>query len=121
MNELEKILGITFPDKTVITNATNTTKKVKKNSIFFGLQGTKVHGSKYIEEAMNLGASISAHDDSKYKSNKANVFYIDDLSKRTDMFTNKESEQKTRIYYFLEYLYEMQNTNKHSILSLIHI
>ena len=81
------------------TNATNTTKKVKKNSIFFGLQGTKVHGSKYIEEAMNLGASISVHDDPKYKSNKANVFYIDDLSKRIDMFTNKESEQKNRIYY----------------------
>ena len=115
MNELEKILGITFPDKTVITNATNTTKKVKKNSIFFGLQGTKVHGSKYIEEAMNLGASISVHDDPKYKSNKANVFYIDDLSKRIDMFTNKESEQKTRIYYFLAYLYKMENITKHSI------
>ena len=52
MNELEKILGVTFPNNTVITNATNTTKKVKKNSIFFGLQGTKVHGSKYIEEAL---------------------------------------------------------------------
>ena len=115
MNELEKILGITFPDKTVITNATNTTKKVKKNSIFFGLQGTKVHGSKYIEEAMNLGASISVHDDPKYKSNKANVFYIDDLSKRIDMFTYKESEQKTRIYYFLAYLYKMENITKHSI------
>ena len=115
MNELEKILDVTFPNNTVIINATNSTKKVEKNSIFFGLQGTKVHGSKYIEEALSLGASICIHDDSKYKSNKANVFYIDDLSKRTDMFTNKESEQKTRIYYFLEYLYEMQNTNKHNI------
>jgi UDP-N-acetylmuramyl-tripeptide synthetase len=115
VNELEKILDVTFPNNTVIINATNSTKKVEKNSIFFGLQGTKVHGSKYIEEALSLGASICIHDDSKYKSNKANVFYIDDLSKRTDMFTNKESEQKTRIYYFLEYLYEMQNTNKHNI------
>ena len=82
MNELEKILDVTFPNNTVIINATNSTKKVEKNSIFFGLQGTKVHGSKYIEEALSLGASICIHDDSKYKSNKANVFYIDDLSKK---------------------------------------
>ena len=115
MNELEKILGVTFPKNTVIINATNSTKKVIKNSIFFGLQGTKVHGSKYIEEAMSLGASISIHNDPKYKSNKDNVFYIKDLVKRIDMFTNNEFEQKTRIYYFLEHFYEMQNTNNHSI------
>ena len=96
MNELEKILGVTFPKNTVIINATNSTKKVIKNSIFFGLQGTKVHGSKYIEEAMSLGASISIHNDPKYKSNKDNVFYIKDLVKRIDMFTNNEFEQKTK-------------------------
>ena len=81
MNELEKILGITFPDKTVITNATNTTRKVKKNSIFFGLQGTKVHGSKYIEEAIELGASIAVHDDPNLEINNTDlenkIFYIE--------------------------------------------
>jgi len=52
VNKLEKILGVPFPNKTIIINATNTTNKVKKNSIFFGLQGTQVHGSKYIEKAL---------------------------------------------------------------------
>ena len=86
MNELEKILGVTFPNNTVITNATNTTKKVEKNSIFFGLQGTKVHGSKYIEEAIELGASVAVHDDPNFKINNKDlenkIFYIKDIDKR---------------------------------------
>ena len=83
LKHLGEILGITFPPKTVITNATNSTKKVKKNSIFFGLNGTRVHGSKYIEEALNLGASIAIHDDPNFKINDARmhkkIFYIKDI------------------------------------------
>ena len=90
---LEKILGVTFPDNTVITNATNSTSKVKKNSIFFGLRGTNVHGSKYIEEAFRLGASIAIHDDPNFKTNDTNVkrrtFFIDDIDKPW-----KETEKK---------------------------
>ena len=99
MNELEKILGVTFPNNTVITNATNTTKKVKKNSIFFGLQGTKVHGSKYIEEALELGASVAVHDDPNFKINNQDlenkIFYIEDIDKP---WTEAEESQK----YFIE-------------------
>jgi UDP-N-acetylmuramyl tripeptide synthase len=76
VNKLEKILGVPFPNKTIIINATNTTNKVKKNSIFFGLQGTQVHGSKYIEKALDLGASIAVHDDPNFKSNLKNIFYV---------------------------------------------
>ena len=90
---LEKILGVTFPDNTVITNATNSTSKVKKNSIFFGLRGTNVHGSKYIEEAFRLGASIAIHDNPNFKTNDTNIkrrtFYIDDIDKPW-----KETEKK---------------------------
>ena len=97
MNELEKILGVTFPNNTVITNATNTTKKVKKNSIFFGLQGTKVHGSKYIEEAFRLGATIAIHDDPNFKINNEElnkkIFYIEDIDKpwEEEKYINKKS------------------------------
>lgn len=91
---LEKILGVTFPDNTVITNATNSTSKVKKNSIFFGLRGTNVHGSKYIEEAFSLGASIAIHDDPNFKTNdtdiKRRTFYIDDIDKPWKETTKKE-------------------------------
>ena len=99
MNELEKILGITFPDKTVITNATNTTKKVKKNSIFFGLQGTKVHGSKYIEEAIELGASIAVHDDPNLEINNTDlenkIFYIEDID---DSWKEVEKHEKNCVF-----------------------
>ena len=99
MNELEKILGITFPDKTVITNATNTTKKVKKNSIFFGLQGTKVHGSKYIEEAIELGASVAVHDDPNLKINNTDIedkiFYIEDID---DSWKEVEKHEKNCVF-----------------------
>ena len=67
MNKFEEILGVTLLPGTIISNATNSTKKVKKNSIFFGLQGTNIHGSKYIKEAMDLGASVAVHNDVNYK------------------------------------------------------
>lgn len=56
MNRLELILGICFPPEIVISSATNSTIKVKKDSIFFGLPGSQVHGSNYIQKALELGA-----------------------------------------------------------------
>ena len=37
MNELEDILGIKFPSNCEVSSVTNTSKKVKKDSLFFGL------------------------------------------------------------------------------------
>ena len=48
---LEEILGIDFPKGIKISNATNSTEKVKEDSIFFGLPGSNYHGSKYINKA----------------------------------------------------------------------
>ena len=79
MNEIEEILGITFPKGIKISHATNSSKKVKKDSIFFGLQGTREHGSKYIEDALDSGASIAVHNDPDFLSKKNNVFFIKDL------------------------------------------
>ena len=59
MSELEKILGLNFPKDTKISFATNSSDKIKKNSIFFGLPGTKNHGSRYCEKAIDLGASLA--------------------------------------------------------------
>ena len=97
MSELEGILGIKFPKGIKISHATNDSKKVKKDSIFFGLQGTQAHGSKYINEALKLGASIVVHDDPKYKADKnANIFYLEDL-------------EKIDFYEFLNQLYFHEN------------
>ena len=58
MNELnhclEEILGINFPEGIKISNATNSTDKVKEDSIFFGLPGANCHGSKYILSLIHI-------------------------------------------------------------------
>ena len=103
MNELEKILEVTFPPETKIANATNSTDKVKKDSIFFGLRGETNHGSKHIELALELGACIAVHNDSSYISERGNVFYIEDLEDADDFFV------RDKIYYFLEEFHQIPN------------
>ena len=105
LKHLGDILGITFPDDIEITHATNSTKKVKKNSIFFGLQGTKIHGSKFIEEALELGASVAVHDNPNFKINNKDlenkIFYIEDIDKR---WRTSEDNDKYGIDIFSELL-----------------
>ena len=56
MNELEQIFGIQLPKNIKISSVVNTTDKVIKDSIFFGLQGTRMHGSRYADKALEIGA-----------------------------------------------------------------
>ena len=98
MSKLEKILGISFPDGIRISSATNSTEKVKEDSIFFGLPGTKSHGSSYCEKALKLGASLAVHNNPQepFKSDK--VFFIKDLL--------EDSLDEGKIFYFLEEFYK---------------
>ena len=89
MSKLEDILGVKFPKGTNISHATNDSRKIKKDSIFFGLPGTKDHGSNFVEEALNHGASIAVHDDKTYESDNNKVFYIKDLNKLIIKFLNE--------------------------------
>jgi UDP-N-acetylmuramyl tripeptide synthase len=95
---LGDILGINFPNDIEITHATNSTEKIRKNSIFFGLQGTKVHGSKFIEEALELGASVAVHDNPNFKINNKDlenkIFYIENIDKP---WRASEDNEKYRI------------------------
>ena len=79
MNELEQIFGIQLPKNIKISRVVNTTDKVIKDSIFFGLQGTRVHGSRYADKALELGASLVIHNDPDFISKHKNIFYIKDL------------------------------------------
>ena len=88
MSKLENILGLNFPEDTKISFATNSSDKVKKNSIFFGLPGTKNHGSRYCEKAIDLGASLAVHNDPEYKNENLNIFYIEDLEGKIIDFLN---------------------------------
>ena len=86
MNELEKILNINFPKDIEITFATNSTFKIEKNSIFFGLPGTNNHGSKFCEEAIKLGAVIAVHNDPEFITEVKNIFYVEDLESKISPF-----------------------------------
>ena len=88
MNELEQILGIQLPKNIKISSVVNTTDKVIKDSIFFGLQGTRVHGSKYADKALELGASLVIHNDPDFISKHKNIFYIKDLHDKLVEFLN---------------------------------
>ena len=88
MNELEKILNINFPKNTKIVFATNSSNEVIKNSIFFGLPGTKNHGSEYCKKAIDLGASMAVHNDPDYDTGDVNIFYIKDLEEKITSFLN---------------------------------
>ena len=89
MNELEKILNIDFPKDIIkVSFATNSSHKVKKNSIFFGLPGINNHGSKFCKNAIELGASVAVHNDAKFKTEDKNIFYIEDLEEKILFFLN---------------------------------
>ena len=100
MSKLEEILGITFPHGVKISHATNSSKEVKKGSIFFGLPGTKEHGSNYIHEALKKGASIAIHNNVSFQDKSKNIFYVKDLQDAVE-------GSKSKIYFFLKELYQM--------------
>ena len=86
MSEYEEILGIKIPKNTKIKAVTNSSKKVTKDSIFFGLKGTKVHGSKYAKDAIKNGASLVIHDDPLFVKNNEKIIYSKDLKKNIIKF-----------------------------------
>ena len=116
MNELEEILGIKFPEGTIISGVTNSTKKIKKDYIFFGLPGTKKHGSKYIDRALELGASIIVHNDPKYHSKEENIFFIQDLYEFhpiiNPIFDLYDENTGSKHFRFLEKFYDIYNINQ---------
>ena len=85
-SKLEKILGIEFPQECKISSVTNTSKKIKKGSIFFGLQGTNEHGSNYALEALDIGASFVVHNDKNLQTNNKRIFYIENLENKIIKF-----------------------------------
>ena len=86
MSEYEEILGIKIPKNTKIKAVTNSSKKVTKDSIFFGFKGTKVHGSKYAKDAIKNGASLVIHDDPLFVKNNEKIIYSKDLKKNIIKF-----------------------------------
>ena len=124
MNELEEILGIKLPKKIKISYATNSTKKIKKDTIFFGLEGSNCHGSAYAEEAIKLGACIVVHNDLNFNAKNKKIFYVNDLENKiinflnsfyeidinkNNFFTFTGTNGKTSVAYLCHQLLEKKN------------
>ena len=110
MSSLESILGVNFPKDVIINGVTNNSQKVKDGFVFFALKGINSHGSEYIGQAIDSGASLVIHDDPNYINNEDDVIYVKDLS-IFDSFTFKN-----KIFLFLEEfykLYDIQNKNNY--------
>lgn len=113
MNELANILGVKFPDGIKICHATNNSKRVKENSIFFALKGINHHGSKYIEEALECGAPLVVHNDINFNSDDKKVIYIKDLDAIEFIFDESCNKLKDigKISNFLQQLYKIDITS----------
>ena len=113
MNELADILGVKLPDGIKICHATNNSKRVKENSIFFALKGINHHGSKYIEEALEFGAPLVVHNDINFNSDDKKVIYIKDLDAIEFILDESCNKLKDigKISNFLQQLYKIDITS----------
>ena len=66
-----------------ISNITNSTKNIKKNSAFFAIKGSNTDGNKYISEAIKQGAKIII-------SNNKKEFMIESLIERIKLLDIEE-------------------------------
>ncbi len=58
-----------------INEASIDSRKTKKNNIFFGIKGKNFDGNKFVNQALNNGASISINENKK-KNNFKNEIYV---------------------------------------------
>ena len=103
MNELQKILKINFKENIKVSGITNSSQKVKQDSIFLGLKGTKTHGSNYALEAIKKGASIAIHDNPNYNKKNEKIIYVKNLEKKIIPLLNafyKFDINKNKFYTF---------------------
>ena len=121
MSKLEEILGITFPHGVKISHATNSSKEVKKGSIFFGLptiMNNNIGLSHYlrpnkdfllINEFNNIHKVINNITNDKILSlkrsmqKKARIFNMSDVSKEYFKFYNLGSNNLWYSFIYLLY------------------
>ena len=73
VNVLEEKFGKKLIKNLKINNATINSRNVKKNNIFFGIEGKNQDGNKYTDQAIANGASIAVIDKIFGKKNKKKI------------------------------------------------
>ena len=76
------ILNVDFFPTRNISGITNFSKDVKKDSIFFALDGVNKHGTSYIDEALSKDPMLILHNNKDYASGHNNIFFVEGLREK---------------------------------------
>lgn len=82
VNKLMSILNIDFIPTKNISAITDFSKDVKKDSIFFALDGVNKHGTFYIDEVISKDPMLIVHNNKDYACDYSNVFFVEDLTEK---------------------------------------
>lgn len=82
IKKLMSILNIDFIPTRKISAITNFSKDVKKDSIFFALDGVNRHGTSYIDEVISKDPMLIIHNNRGYACGHNNVFFVEDLTEK---------------------------------------
>lgn len=63
------------------------TRKIRENSLFFGLKGPHFNGNEFAEKALKLGASYAVVDEEKYATHKK-IILVNDVLKTLQELAN---------------------------------
>ena len=74
--------GFDFPSLSAVPHISNSSKAIKKNSVFLAVQGTKSHGCQFIREAFTKGAAFVVTDKMPKNINSENIFFVSDRDKK---------------------------------------
>ena len=82
IKKLMSILNIDFIPTRNVSAITNFSKDVKKDSIFFALDGVNRHGTSYIDEVISKDPMLIIHNNRDYACGHNNVFFVEDLTEK---------------------------------------
>ena len=82
VKKLMSILNIDFMPTRNISTITDFSKDVKKDSIFFALDGVNNHGTSYIDEVISKDPMLIVHNNKDYVCDHSNVFFVEDLTEK---------------------------------------
>jgi UDP-N-acetylmuramoyl-L-alanyl-D-glutamate--2,6-diaminopimelate ligase len=82
VKKLMSILNIDFMPTRNISTITDFSKDVKKDSIFFALDGVNNHGTSYIDEVISKDPMLIVHNNKDYVCDHSNIFFVEDLTEK---------------------------------------